>query len=253
MHYPLPVIPSGSFIDGEYSDINLIGRSYETLWYFQYFKQLEFHYEHYDDMDWLFAYYQVDGEYLDVYHPDEGASFEDEVRLHRTVDIVEFVTTELDDNDDYEMLGIENTEFYHYHASSLNQFNSHEEMINTLLIYNAIAANAYFYSTRRKNERLNFVILLSNASLSMNKAKSLYKKRFRIENTYRHARVVKIRTSTVKIQLRWIMWAFAHFLELLWELMRYIAEMQDVKPYEIRQKQFIRMIKEWLVLSPQPF
>lgn len=114
---------------------------------------------------------------------------------------------------------------------------------------------AYLFSKRGKNGKLKFVLLLGSGRyrFSINKAKSLYRKRFRIENTYRHARGFKIRTSTTKIQLRWIMWAFAHFLELIWELIRYVFQVQNLSMYQCRQKEFVRVVQEQLriMLSSQ--
>ncbi|MDH5404411.1 MAG: hypothetical protein OEY49_18065 [Candidatus Heimdallarchaeota archaeon] len=40
------------------------------------------------------------------------------------------------------------------------------------------------------------------------------------------------------------MWAVAHFLELIWELMRYIYEALGINKYKIRQKEFNRMFLE---------
>ena len=114
---------------------------------------------------------------------------------------------------------------------------------------------AYLFSKRGKDGKLKFVLLLGSSRYrySLDKAKIIYRKRFRIENTYRHARGFKIRTSTSKIQLRWIMWAFAHFLELLWELIRYVFLIQDLPMYQCRQKEFIRIIQMHLsrLTSPQ--
>ena len=107
---------------------------------------------------------------------------------------------------------------------------------------------AYLFSKRGKDGKLKFILLLGSKHYryTIPKVKSIYRKRFRIENTYRHARVVKIRTSTSKIQLRWIMWAFAHFLELIWELIRYVFLIQDLPMYQCRQKQFVRIVQEQL-------
>ncbi|MFV2013928.1 MAG: transposase [Candidatus Heimdallarchaeota archaeon] len=88
-------------------------------------------------------------------------------------------------------------------------------------------------------------ILLLTAKLwtpTPEKTKEIYRKRFRIENNYRHARVVKIRTSTRNIQLRWIMWAISHFLELFWHLIRYVHEIQDMDDYLCRQKRENRVM-----------
>lgn len=66
---------------------------------------------------------------------------------------------------------------------------------------------AYLFSKRGKDGKLKFILLLGRKHYryTIPKVKSIYRKLFRIENTFRHARVVKIRTSTSKIQLRWIM------------------------------------------------
>lgn len=106
----------------------------------------------------------------------------------------------------------------------------------------------YLFSKRGKDGKLKFIMLLGSKRkrYSIAKVKSLYRKRFRIENTYRHARGFKIRTSTSKIQLRWIMWAFAHFLELIWEMIRYVFLVQELPMYQCRQKEFIRIIQEEL-------
>ena len=111
---------------------------------------------------------------------------------------------------------------------------------------------AYLFSKRGKDDKLKFILLLGSSRYrySVAKAKLLYRKRFRIENTYRHARGFKIRTSTRKIQLRWIMWAFAHFLELIWELIRYVFFIQGLPMYQCRQKEFARIIQEQLRRFP---
>jgi hypothetical protein len=112
---------------------------------------------------------------------------------------------------------------------------------------------AFLFPRMGKNGKTQEILLLSNHDYSLKKAISIYKIRFRIENTYRQSKLVKIRTSTTKIRLRWIMWAFAHFLELVWELSRFIALFLDLDQYEIRQKQFIRWIRDhWLRLTAQP-
>lgn len=113
---------------------------------------------------------------------------------------------------------------------------------------------AYLYSKRGADRKLQFILLLGSKRYryTIAKAKSLYRKRFRIENTYRHAKQFKIRTSTSKIQLRWIMWAFAHFLELVWELIRYIFLVQGLPMYLCRQKEVKRTIQDNLrgLISP---
>ncbi|MDH5403548.1 MAG: transposase [Candidatus Heimdallarchaeota archaeon] len=113
---------------------------------------------------------------------------------------------------------------------------------------NKYPVERYLFSKRGKNSKLQFIILLGSRRYrySVEKAKTIYRKQFRIENTYRHARTVKIRTSSSKIQLRWIMWTLAHFLELIWELMRYIYESFGIIQNKIRQKEFNPMFLEEL-------
>ena len=111
----------------------------------------------------------------------------------------------------------------------------------------------FLYLRRNKQEKTETILLLSNHNYRLKEAISLYRKRFRIENTYRQAKYFKIRTSTTKIQLRWIMWAFAHFLELIWQLTRFITKFLELPSYTIRLKQFIRWLRDiWMRLPPHP-
>ncbi len=66
------------------------------------------------------------------------------------------------------------------------------------------------------------VLFLSSMKTSKTRIKKIYKFRFRIENTYRHARAVKIRTNTRKLHARWVFWGISLLLELIWELIAYI-------------------------------
>ncbi len=109
----------------------------------------------------------------------------------------------------------------------------------------------YLFEEKTKNGNTEHILLLcaKRWTVTVPKARQLYRQRFRIENTYRHARVVKIRTSTRNIQLRWIMWAIAHFLELFWQLIRYVHEIQDMDDYLSRQKRIIRIMRAMLELQ----
>ena len=112
---------------------------------------------------------------------------------------------------------------------------------------------AFLSPRKRKQGDIETILLLSNHKYRLKEARILYKKRFRIENTYRQAKHFKIRTSTTKIQLRWIMWAFAHFLELIWQLVRIITKFLGLDSYAIRLKQFIRWLRDfWMRLTPHP-
>jgi hypothetical protein len=110
---------------------------------------------------------------------------------------------------------------------------------------------AYLVDQKQPDGDTASVLLLCSRfwTPSTGKVKQLYRKRFRIENTYRHARAVKIRTSTRNIQLRWIMWAISHFLELFWQLIRYVHNIQDMDEYLCRQKRVNRILVMLLELQ----
>ena len=94
------------------------------------------------------------------------------------------------------------------------------------------------------------ILYLSSENADHRIIKRIYKKRFRIENTYRHARSAKIRTSTRKPHLRWVFWGISMLIELLWEMVRYIHETMNIRTYSSRQKlgnrQFHDKIMEYL-------
>ena len=113
---------------------------------------------------------------------------------------------------------------------------------------NEYRTEGYLFQEESKDGRIENILLLSSKrwTVTVPKVRQLYRQRFRIENTYRHARVVKIRTSTRNIQLRWMMWAISHFLELFWQLIRYVHKIQDMDDYLSRQKRIIRIIRAML-------
>lgn len=80
------------------------------------------------------------------------------------------------------------------------------------------------------------MLYLSSETITPKLLVKYYGKRFRIENTYRHARVSKIRTSTSKVYLRWVLWAVSLLLEILWEVVRYIGKSLGISDYCFRQK-----------------
>lgn len=104
---------------------------------------------------------------------------------------------------------------------------------------------AYLIKMKTKKKKKKTCLLLGpkNHRFKAEEAKQLYKLRFRIENTYRHARVCKIRTSTRDYRIRAVLWAFSHLLELIWELTRMIHQTQEIDCYESRQKRIIRMYR----------
>lgn len=112
------------------------------------------------------------------------------------------------------------------------------------LLKNEYPVAGYLIEQKKPDGEKEIILLLA-AKLwtpTPEKTKEIYRKRFRIENNYRHARVVKIRTSTRNIHLRWIMWAISHFLELFWHLIRYVHEIQDMDDYLCRQKRVNRIL-----------
>ncbi len=80
------------------------------------------------------------------------------------------------------------------------------------------------------------MMYLSSETITPKLLVKYYGKRFRIENTYRNARVSKIRTSTKKVYLRWVLFAVSLLLELLWEIVRYIGKALGASDYSFRQK-----------------
>ena len=115
----------------------------------------------------------------------------------------------------------------------------------------------YLYEAKSPNGEGLTILYLSSEDTSIETIQRLYKKRFRIENTYRHARTVKIRTSTRKLHLRWFFWSISVLLELLWEIISYIYEILSISQYSSRQKQINRLLKEYIFvlfsLPIQPF
>ncbi|MCY3410928.1 MAG: transposase [Candidatus Heimdallarchaeota archaeon] len=113
-------------------------------------------------------------------------------------------------------------------------------------MYRPGEGNYNVFATLEKTDDQN-ILLLSSAELKKEEIFRLYKHRFRIENTYRHARVPKIRTSTRNLQLRWIFWGISLLLELIWEIIRYINEISHFKKYLSRQKRINRIMKAFII------
>jgi len=99
-----------------------------------------------------------------------------------------------------------------------------------------IEVNAFVVEAKTPQGKVYNMLYYSSEEITLKKIKRIYGKRFRIENTYRHARVVKIRTSTRKLHLRWVFWGISMLLELLWELVRLIYQSLGYPSYDGRQK-----------------
>ena len=89
---------------------------------------------------------------------------------------------------------------------------------------------------RTKKGKRKMIFFLSSKIMTHAKLKKLYRQRFRIENTYRHQRVVKIRSSSRKLHIRWFLWAISILLELIWEIIASIYEDMELDKYSSRQE-----------------
>lgn len=89
---------------------------------------------------------------------------------------------------------------------------------------------------RTKKGKRKFIFFLCSKIISGAKLKKLYRQRFRIENTYRHQRVVKIRTCSRKLHVRWFLWIISVLLELIWEISAHIYDIMGLDKYSSRQE-----------------
>ncbi len=116
----------------------------------------------------------------------------------------------------------------------------------------SLEINAFISKVSAPEGKLYNILYLSSEEITLKKIRHIYGKRFRIENTYRHARVVKIRTSTRKLHLRWVFWEIAMLLELLWELVRVIYQNLGLANYSCRQKSVNRHFATHIVKGLEP-
>ncbi len=89
---------------------------------------------------------------------------------------------------------------------------------------------------KTKEGKRKFIFFLCSKIITGAKLKKLYRQRFRIENTYRHQRVVKIRTSSRKLHIRWFLWIISVLLELIWEISTHIYDILALDKYSSRQE-----------------
>ncbi|MDH5404118.1 MAG: transposase [Candidatus Heimdallarchaeota archaeon] len=117
--------------------------------------------------------------------------------------------------------------------------------------------NAYIIEQRSPVGGIHRMMYLSSDKTTPKLLVRFYGKRFRIENTYRHARVSKIRTSTRKVHLRWMLFAISLLLELVWEIIRYIGMAIGARNYCFRQKlihvYFQNFLEEQLIPAKKRF
>ena len=89
---------------------------------------------------------------------------------------------------------------------------------------------------KTKKGKRKFIFFLCSKIITGAKLKQLYRQRFRIENTYRHQRVVKIRTCSRKLHVRWFLWIISVLIELIWEISAHIYDIMDLDRYSSRQE-----------------
>lgn len=111
----------------------------------------------------------------------------------------------------------------------------------------SIEVNAFVLQAKSAKGKYFNILYYSSEMITLKRIRRIYGKRFRIENTYRHARVVKIRTSTRKLHLRWVFWGITMLLELLWELIRIIYNILGLGKYSARQKSVNRYFITFLI------
>lgn len=74
----------------------------------------------------------------------------------------------------------------------------------------------------------------------------LYDLKYQINKIYRVSRAARIRPTTKKIWLNWEVWTASHYLEIVWNVIRWIHQLQEFDMYLCRQTQFIRIYREIL-------
>lgn len=99
---------------------------------------------------------------------------------------------------------------------------------------------------KTKKGKRKLIFFLCSKIMTHAKLKQLYRQRFRIENTYRHQRVVKIRSSSRKLHIRWFLWAISILLELIWEIIASIYEVMGLDRYSSRQELINSHIVEYI-------
>lgn len=89
---------------------------------------------------------------------------------------------------------------------------------------------------KTKKGKRKFIFFLCSKPMTHCKLKQLYRQRFRIENTYRHQRKVKIRTCSRKLHVRWFLWVISILIELIWEICAHIYDVSGLDKYSSRQE-----------------
>lgn len=99
-----------------------------------------------------------------------------------------------------------------------------------------------------KGDETRFFISSRYNHFHPSEIKRIYKRRFRIENTFRHTRNCKIFTNSDDLTKRIALWAFSHFIELLWEIFRIAHKLPGDRKYryDLRQKRFLRIIFDYI-------
>ncbi|NIU01476.1 MAG: transposase [Nitrosopumilaceae archaeon] len=100
-----------------------------------------------------------------------------------------------------------------------------------------------------QGKETRFFICSTYYRIHYSEIKQIYKRRFRIENIFRHTRNCKIISSSDNFARRFLLWTFSHFIELLWEIFRILHQDKSVDSrddyyyrYDLRQKRFLRIL-----------
>ena len=117
---------------------------------------------------------------------------------------------------------------------------------------------AYKLKIKRADGKRQTAIFVGSRSkrYGAKKVLKIYRLRFRIENTYRHAKAWKIRTCVQDFQTRVVLWGFSVFLELIWEIVRYFLQSdgdeENGNNYHLRQRRFAEIWLDHLKEQVQP-
>lgn len=112
--------------------------------------------------------------------------------------------------------------------------------------HSSVKVEGMLLREKTKKGKRKLIFFLSSKIMTHAKLKQLYRQRFRIENTYRHQRVVKIRSSSRKLHIRWFLWAISILLELIWEIIASIYEIMGLDRYSSRQELINSHIVEYI-------
>ncbi|MCY3415146.1 MAG: transposase [Candidatus Heimdallarchaeota archaeon] len=104
-------------------------------------------------------------------------------------------------------------------------------------------------SRKKTGKEKSYKVLMISTSkkrYSIEMVRNLYKKRFRIENTYKQTKQVKIKSSSRNLKQRLFYWSISQYIELLWEFCKVVHVIQEMKDYLVRMDRFKDIVLELL-------